>query len=117
MATRTKSGTWKLDLDQVCICLQERLEYNGREKFLAQMKQLQIAVHVMCGGGMLGRFAAEQPADFYIDDRVGRLPYTRQQIYQSVAVLKMYAEILGFNPHRLDQDCRLVMDFHNCGVF
>jgi len=35
---------------------------------------MQVAVYVMCGGGFLGRFAAEKPMDFYIDDRVGCLP-------------------------------------------
>ena len=74
---------------------------------------LQAAVYVMVGGGMLGRFAAEQPADFYIDARVGRLPYGRREIRQAVAVLAAIAAKAGLDPHHLPQ----TPDFHNCGVF
>ena len=61
----------------------------------------QVAVYVMCGGGFLGSFAAEQPADFYIDDRVGRLPYGRTDIYRAVETLSKIAKARGFNPHNL----------------
>jgi len=74
---------------------------------------LQIAVYVMAGGGFLGRFAAEQPADFYIDDRCGRLPYGRKDIAQAVETLKTIAEAQGLDPHHLPA----MPDFHGCGVF
>jgi len=61
----------------------------------------QIAVYVMCGGGLLGHFAAEQPADFYIDDRVSRLPYRRSEIYRAVDTLAKIAQARGLNPHGL----------------
>ena len=74
---------------------------------------MQTAVYVMCGGGFLGRFAAEQPMDFYIDDRVGCLPYSREEIYQAVETLKTIVIANGMDPHRL-----LTMpSFHNMGIF
>ena len=73
----------------------------------------QVAVYVMCGGGFLGRFAAHQPADFYIDSRVARLPYGRRAIEQAVAVLAELAKKAGLNPHALPE----VASFHNCGIF
>ena len=73
----------------------------------------QVALYVMCGGGLLGRFAAEQPADFYIDDRVGRLPYSRDEIYQAAATLVSIAEADELNPHDLPQ----MPKFHNFGIF
>ena len=61
----------------------------------------QVAVYVMCGGGFLGHFAAEQPADFYIDDRVGRLPFRRSEICYAVRTLAQIAKSRGLNPHDL----------------
>jgi hypothetical protein len=61
----------------------------------------QVAVFVMVGGGFLGRWAAENPADFYLDDRVGRLPYSREDIRRSVATLAKIAQTQGLNPHDL----------------
>ena len=74
---------------------------------------LQVAVYVMCGGGFLGNFAAGQPADFYIDDRCGRLPYGRKAIMQAVAVLTASATARGLNPHHMPA----MPEFHNCGIF
>jgi hypothetical protein len=74
---------------------------------------MQIAIYVMCGGGLIGRFAAEQPADFYIDNRVGRLPYKKAEIYQAVETLKTIAEVNGFDPHHLPSTPM----FHNMGIF
>lgn len=65
------------------------------------IRSLQVAVYVMCGGGALGRFAAEQPADFYIDVRVGKLPYSRREIRQAVSVLRILAEAKGLNTHSM----------------
>lgn len=72
-----------------------------------------VAVYVMCGGGMLGKFAAEQPADFYIDMRVGRLNYAARDIHQAVTVLHACAVAAGLNPH----DMPAMPDFHSCWVF
>lgn len=72
---------------------------------------MQIAVYVMCGGGHLGRFAAEEPKDFYIDDRVAGLPYKREEIIQAVAVLAAIARINGIT--ELPEMPR----FHNMGIF
>ena len=74
---------------------------------------LQTAVYVMCGGGMLGTFAAEQPGNFYIDTRVGRLPYPKKAIYQVVKTLCTHAIKFGLDPKRLS-DRPL---FPNCGIF
>jgi hypothetical protein len=73
----------------------------------------QTAVFVMCGGGFLGRMAAEQPADFYIDDRCGKLPYPRRAIMQAVQALAIIAKANGLDPHKMPESPR----FHACGVF
>jgi hypothetical protein len=74
---------------------------------------MQVAVYVMCGGGFLGRFAAERPMDFYIDDRVGCLPYSREEIYQAIETLKTITAANGIDPHRLPA----LPGFHNMGIF
>lgn len=73
----------------------------------------QGAVYVMCGGSFLGRFASEQPADFYIDDRVARLPYKKKEIYQAVETLATIAKENGLDPHRLPA----IPNFHNSDIF
>jgi len=95
----------KVDMAKVA----ELVEYGKGERLQAH----QAAVFVMCGGGMLGHLAAEQPADFYIDDRCGRLPYGKREILQAVAVLAVLAKAAGLDPHHLP-DCPR---FHNCGIF
>jgi len=95
----------KVDMEQV----KTLVEYGKGERLQAH----QVAVFVMCGGGMLGHMAAEQPADFYIDDRCGRLPYGKREILQAVAVLTTLAKAAGHDPHALPSAPR----FHNCGVF
>ena len=62
---------------------------------------LQIIVCVMCGGGLLGRLAAEQPADFYIDSRVGRLPFSKRDIRKTVEALAALALGQGLDPHHM----------------
>lgn len=74
---------------------------------------LQTVVCVMIGGGILGRLGAEQPAKFYIDDRVGRLPYPKKEIYQAMATLATFARAKGLDPQKL----REMPVFHNCGIF
>lgn len=61
----------------------------------------QVAVYVMCGGGMLGNFAAEQPADFYIDDKVGWLPYPKSVIRETVRELVELARLNKLDPHNM----------------
>lgn len=79
----------------------------------ASIGAVQLAVYVMAGGGMLGRFAAEQPADFYIDDRVSKRPYPKRAIYRAVAVLTRMAQVAGLDPHQMPAMPRL----HNLTIF
>lgn len=74
---------------------------------------MQVAVYVMCGGGFLGGMAAEQPIDFYIDNRVGKLPYPRREILQAVKTLVTIAKLNGLDPHHLPE----CPEFHNMGIF
>ena len=93
-----------LDMERV----KEQSGFSGIE----HLRLLQVAVYVMCGGGFLGKLASEQPADFYIDDRVGRLPYSQKAIEQAVEVLRIHAEREGLDTHSLRS-----VTFHNCGTF
>lgn len=74
---------------------------------------LQVAIYIAVGGGTLGNLFAEQPADAYIDGRIGRLPYTRKEIEKIRQVLITLAELKGYDPRHLPKK----PDFHNCGVF
>lgn len=75
---------------------------------------MQVAVFVMCGGGMVGRSAAESPEGFYIDDRVTvRMPYSQKKIYKAVKTLAAIATANGLNPRKLPQ----MPNFHNMEVF
>ena len=94
----------KLDMNKV-----KASDFGGIE----HLRRLQIVVYVMCGGGLLGNFAATQPADFYIDTRAGKLPYKNREITQAVSVLVTFAEKQGLNPHKLTFD----NNFHSCGIF
>lgn len=67
----------------------------------------------VAGGGILGKSAAEQPADFYVDARVSRRPYPLRQLYRAVKTLALLAEANGLNPHAMPA----MPDFHNLGVF
>jgi len=96
----------KLDQDQVAKVARQQWKKST-------IPNMQIAIYVMCGGGVLGTLAAEQPADFYIDGRTGRLPYKKAQIRQAVETLKTFAIIHGLDPHRLPY----VPQFHNMGIF
>jgi hypothetical protein len=71
------------------------------EQAQAEVPFLQVAVYVMCGGGFLGQMAAEQPANFYIDDRAARLPYSEQEIKAAVSVLTAMASRAGLDAHAL----------------
>jgi hypothetical protein len=113
MATKYADGTWKLDMEKVKENLQCRFEQD-KKRYMAEVAQLRTALFIMCGGGMLGRFAACQPKDFYIDLRVGKLPYKKRTITQAVEVLLAYLEVAGINPHLPDTG---YADFHNCGLW
>lgn len=77
-----------------------------------ELEHLQVMVYVMVGGGMLGRFAMSQPADFYIDLRVGRLPYPQKDIFNVIEMLKAVCDYLKKDPHRLPEP-----HFYGCWVF
>ena len=64
---------------------------------------IQIILYAMIGGGFLGSFAMRQPADFYIDSRVGKLPYGRKDILQVANVLEGVARYFGKDPHNLPE--------------
>lgn len=99
----------KLDNQAVLDTFKGEEAYFGAETIPA----MQVAVYVMCGGGFLGRMAAEQPADFYIDTRCGKLPYKAREIEQAVQVLVIAAGAHGLDPHEMPPMTR----FHNMGVF
>jgi len=98
---------FKLDEEAVRECAPDWAKREGT------IEAMQVAVYVMCEDGMLGRLAACQPADFYIDKRVGRLPYPKRIIEQAVKVLAIIAEAKGLNAHNLPD----MPMFHNCGIF
>lgn len=73
---------------------------------------MQAAVFTMAGGGLLGRFAATNPAEFYLDTRVSRRPYSATKILTACANLAQIAKLNGLDPRRLPDP-----SFHNLGVF
>lgn len=74
---------------------------------------LQVAIYVACGGGWIGQNHAEQPVEAYIDDRVGKLPYSRREIENMKLVLIAMADAKGIDPSNLPP----MPKFHSCGVF
>ena len=123
LRSRSEVELREVDLDNAEERLTELLNETSRELVLDRCRQLQLTVYVMCGGGFLGRFAAEQPKDFYIDDRASTV-YPAKAIYQAVKVLEIYAKILGLNPSSLDPTSELFpgkgwnfCQHHNCGIF
>ena len=91
---------------------QEKIAQDA-ERWKDSIGNLQIVVYVMCGGGMIGRSAAEQPANFYIDTRVSARPYPTKAIYQAVETLVTLAKANGLDPYNMPP----MPDFHSCGVF
>jgi len=63
----------------------------------------QIILHTMIGAnaGLIARSAMTNPAEFYIDDRAGRLRYPRKEIYKQAAKLAKLAVEYGQNPRDL----------------
>ena len=80
------------------------------------IERAQVAVYVMVGGGIIGRFAAESPAEFYVDDRATtRYPkgrYPKGQVVRAVKYLVALAEASGLDPKNMPMP-----RFHNLGVF
>lgn len=114
----------RLNLGMVREYFREQVKGN-RRKAHEIFRATQLAVYVAAGGGFLGRFAAEQPSEFYIDDRVWGLPYKRQQIEQAVKVLEIMCHELGYKTALSHANKRKkkwlpippVMQCHNCGIF
>jgi len=114
MATRRADGTFKLDMAEVEKNFREDLKVKGgKAKLREEMQALRIAIYTMIGGGMLGNFAVNQPKDFYIDSRVSKRPYKLRDIYQAVAVLAVYVNVLKLTTDTMPR----LPHFHNCGVF
>lgn len=103
-----------LDFDKVLENLKDRLKSGGRRQLLREMEQLQTAAYVMVGGGLLGRSLAEQPRDFYIDDRVSKRPYPWKAIANVMQVLVLYAGVLKLDPRKLPNK---YFDAHASGVW
>jgi hypothetical protein len=74
---------------------------------------MQTALYVMVGGGLLGRSAAEQPLKFYIDPRVSKRPYGKNDIMKAVKHLITEAKRHGMDPNNLPA----IPNFHNMEVF
>jgi hypothetical protein len=80
-----------------------RTQYaDAPEKLEQVIEKLQLAIYILCGGGMLASFAQCQPGQFYIDGRVGKLPGTRAQIYNAVALLCLNATAAGYDINGFD---------------
>lgn len=114
MATRNADGTWKLDMEQVENNFRYDLKQKGgKAKLREEMQALRVVVHTMIGGGMLANFAVTQPKEFYIDARVGKLPYKNRSICQAVAVLALYFKVLKYTHENVPR----MPHFHSCGLF
>jgi len=93
------------------------LDFEAIKKNAPQWKDgiglMQVAVYVMAGGGLIGRLAAEQPADFYVDTRVSRRPYGLRDLSRAVKVLAVIADANGLNPHNMPK----MPNLHNLAIF
>lgn len=92
----------------------EKVRESIREYWMDEdIGALQVAIYVACGGGLIGEMHACRPALAYIDDLVGKLPYSRSEIVNMKLVLIAMAEEKGLDPINLPQ----MPKFHGCGVF
>lgn len=94
----------------------ENIKTGSREdarRYKKWLPQAQVAIYVMVGGGIIGRMFAEQPADAYIDIRVGKRPYKYKEIAAARKILVAMAEKAGLDPHKLPA----MPNFGNLGVF
>lgn len=101
---RSTMNFYDIDLDALKAQLENDLaEEGGRLYLLDNARQLQMTIYTMCGGGELGKNAANRPGLFVaIDDRTHNLPYHNDIILQSVKVLATYCEVLGLDPNNLN---------------
>jgi hypothetical protein len=81
------------------------------EKAKELVPQLQHTIKVMLGGGFLASAGANQPADFYIDSRVGRLRYPKRNIIGTVRMLAELAKRAGINPHAIPDTGAIYADW------
>lgn len=72
-----------------------------------------VAVYTMIGGGMLGQSAANDPWTFYIDTRVGKLPYSKRDIMHAVRDLATLCDAAGLTSVTMPP----MPNFPNLGVF
>lgn len=73
----------------------------------------QVALYVMCGGGLVACSYAEQPASAYRDLRCCRAPYGSRKIERARRALIAMAERCGLDPNKMPP----MSDFGNLGVF
>ena len=63
---------------------------------------IQAQISAMIGDSWLAKSAIGQPADFYIDTRVGKLPYAKRDILRAVELLVDVSLACGLDPHNLE---------------
>lgn len=96
--------------ERVCVFRWARQE--SADERLDTIKALQAAAYTMCGGGFVGQLAVLHPRAFYVDARVGKLPYPVKQISKVVETLCVYATV-----HGLDTDNLPVVSLPGCFVW
>jgi hypothetical protein len=99
----------KLDMAEV----KHAIQNNRKCSRSWSIETVQVAIYIMAGGGLIGRFFAEQPADAYRDARAGRAPYPAKAVENMRKVLVAMAEVYGLDPHYLPP----IPAFHHAGVF
>ncbi len=70
-------------------------EYFNKEKARNMVPHMQTQLYVMCGMGMMGQIAAQQPSCFYIEPGVRKLPYNQKDIKFIARVLAKLVVIAG----------------------
>lgn len=107
----------KVQVEQVYNVLRDLLGLTHLEVLMMldaeSIPQQQVKVYTLCSGGMLGMFAAEQPGEFYIDDRVPMRSSHKQKVYEEVKYLTSLMEAKGLDTKR--GEVRMPW-FHNCGL-
>lgn len=110
--TKRIEGTIKRGKREIPITIDFSFDKLEKKPTIKQLEFLQVMLYVMVGGGMLGNFAMRQPADFYIDLRVGRLPYSKSDIFRAIETLKAMADFLKLDASHLPE-----LDFYGAWVF
>lgn len=71
-----------------------------------------VRLYCMAGGGFIGKFAAEQPGCFYIDDRAtAGMGYSDDTVMKEV---KQFAKDIGADRSTI---LGQMYDMHSCGIF